>query len=446
MVVGIPQSLRCLLVLGLCLATAGGAAAAAAKALVWKVVLAATSRTDDDVVGAMVTRDGGIVAQLNVFNKKAASGSPAQTRFVRVHPGGAVSWLAATPEADEGGLLAEAADGGWFSVSIQPISDPSNADLVVRRRDPIGVLLWTATWDAPDGARLTPRAVAVDRSGNLVIAGEADALPVLWKYDDAGNLLWVHVHDRQGAYTHLLIDSQDRAVAAGTLAQSQDGFLVTVMNSDGTLAWSDHYHDPAHPNELLTALALSPTDEIVVSGFWRAAKSDESGVNTVRYLASGLVRWSQRYEDPDLGILWPTGVVVDEEENVYVSITGYGRRRDTCLLIKYDLTAEPRWWEIRKNARGLLLPTGNLRIDPCGNLYAFRYTTRGAPRFNVATYNTYGNVLRDFSYNMGTEPLLADLDRFGNALALSNPRRNKLRKRDGLAVKVRRVDDPKKCR
>lgn len=431
------RPMRFLTVLGVCLGLATSAVATAP--LVWKVVVAAAPSSDDLVAGAMLTRSGDLLAQLRVTYGKPGAGAPVETAFVRIRNNGAVQWLSRSPVLDASGLLAEAPDGGWYSISPTPDADAANADLLIRRWTTNGRLLWTRQWDGPLHQRDAPHAAASDSDGNLLVAGESSGLPAMWKYDPEGTLLWTASYPNPGAFTHLVVDPEDRGVAAGTLDQVANGYLVAVYAPDGAEAWSDEHQDAPNPRERLTALALGPSGDVCVTGVSAASSKFPAAGKTLRYTSDGALRWSQRYTNPTLFGLQPTGIAVDADNNVYVSITGSANpRRTLCVLVKYLPSSEPEWSVQRKHARGLELPLGNVRVDARGYIHVFQMTTRSPSRFTESTYQVHGDVVRDAGYHLGGDPLLAGLDSQGNALALANPLRGKIRKHDIVALKLRR--------
>jgi len=431
--------MRYLVVLGLCLGLASAATATAP--LLWRVTTGYTPSSDDLVTGVMLTKTGDLVAQLRVDYGKPTAPAPPETRFLRVRSNGSLQWLSRSSILDPGGMLNEAADGGWYSTSATPSINAANPDVLVRRWTSTGLLVWSRQWDGPLHGPDVPRVTASDSAGNLVIAGESGGFPAVWKYDGGGTLLWTATYPVPGAFTRLEVDAADRTVAAGTLAQATDGYVVSVYTPGGAVAWSDEYQNAAHPRERLTALGLSSDGDVYISGVSSASAKYEVGTNTVRYSPNGDLLWSRRYTDGDLFDLTPTGIASDEDGNSYLSITGTSHpKRTDCVLIKHLPSSEPDWTERRKHSRGLELLHGNVRVDARGYIHVYRMTTRNKAnhRFTLSTYQVWGDVVRDAGYRMGNEPLLADLDAQGNTLALANPIRGKKRKHDVVALKVRR--------
>lgn len=420
--------------LGLFAALGATAVGAAPRATLWKVTLAADLRSDDVLAGALLQKSGDVVAQVNVAYGKLGSPTGTETRFVRFHNGG-VLWLSRTAQVP-GGLLAEAPNGGWYTVSSVPSVQASNADLLIRRRDAAGHLIWSAQWDDPQHHPDLPHAVTADAAGNLVVAGEADGRPAIWKYDPQGTLLWSSTSAAGlGAYTHAAVTPEGVISVGGTLTQNAGDFLTARYGADGAELWSRVYPDLGGRAERITALAHFPNGDVCVTG--TSHTLTESGVIlTLRYQADGALLWTQRYTDPDLVDLTPTGLAIDPYDYTYVYSTGGADGRPLTVLIKYDPRSEPEWFVSRTSVQGLGLPGGDLRLDSKRYLHLYGRSTRSHQPLVLATYNVKGRALREVSLPLGADPALVELDPQRNLVVIANPWRGKARKHDIVAAAI----------
>ena len=426
--------------LGLLCGLGATAVGAVPRVTLWKVTLAADLRSDDLLVGSVLQKSGDLVAQVNVTYGKAAAPSGSETRFVRFHNGG-VAWLGRTSELP-GGLLAEAPNGGWYTVSTVPSLQASNADLLVRRRNAAGQVLWTVQWDDPQHQPDLPHAVAADADGNLLIAGEADGSPTVWKYTPQGSLLWNAASSAgPGAFTHVAVTPEGAVTAAGTLVRNGGDFVTARYDAGGSENWSRVYPDLDGRAERITALQHFPNGDVCVTGTSHTLK--ESGVIlTLRYQSGGALLSTQRYADADLVGLTPTGLAIDSYNYTYVYATGWADGRPTTLLIKYDPQSEPEWFVTRPEVQGLGLPGGDLRLDSQRYLHLSGRGTRGHQPFILATYNVEGQALRTVTLPLGADPALVELDPQRNLVLLANPWGGKARKHDLLAAAVPAYNPP----
>lgn len=426
--------------LGLLAGLGATAAGAAPRTTLWKLTLAADVRSDELLAGGLVQQNGDLVAQVNIAYGKPQSPSATETRFIRIHSG-KVAWLSRTA-LTPGGLLAEAPGGGWYTVSVAPSPSSSNADLLIRRRSASGQLMWSVQWDDPLHHPDLPRAVAADPSGNLLIAGEADGAPAIWKYDPQGNLLWSAISAAgEGAFTHLALAADGAAYAAGYLARNAGDFLVARYLTAGTEAWTRAYPDLEGRAEQVTAISLFPGGDVCISGPSHTL-ADSGTFRTFRYRTDGTLLWTQPYSDPDLVDYTPTGAAVDSFSYAYVYATGWAGGKPSTILIKYQPGSEPEWFVTRPRVQGLALPGGDLRLDAKRYLHLAGRDSRGKGRFTLSTYSTKGQALRDVNLALGVDPTLVGLDPQRNVLLLANPWRGEARKHDLAALAVPAYNPP----
>lgn len=410
------------------------AVGAAPRTTLWKVTLASDLRSDDVLAGSLMQKNGDVIAQVNVAHGKPQAPTATETRFVRFHNGGVV-WLSRTAPVT-GGLLAEAPGNGWYTVSTVPSVQAANANVLVRGRDALGRLLWTTQWDDPEHGADLPHAVTSDSAGNLLIAGEADGRPAVWKYDPQGILLWSVLSSAgPGAFTHVAAAPDGTLSVAGTLSQNGGDIVVVRYSADGAENWAKVYNGLGGRADRVTVLQHFANGDVCVAG--TSHTLNDSGVLvTLRYQAGGALLSTQTYSDPDLVSLTPTGLAIDAYNYTYVYATGWTDGRPTTVLIKYDPQSEPEWFIDRTDVQGLGLPGGDLRIDSQRYLHLSARSTRRKRPLLVATYHVNGQTLREVSLNMNADPTLAELDPQRNLVLLANPWRNKARKHDLFAAAV----------
>ncbi len=230
--------------------------------------------------------------------------------------------------------------------------DGCNADCVES-----GAAVWTATFDGVDGLADTGRAVAVDGSGAVIVAGSTE-VPA----EDDNVLLW------------------------------------KVDASDGSDVWSRDVlgtgHDAAHD------VAINSQDEIVATGVFYVASQPNPGgkIWTASFSANGNEQWSETTDTNGRG----TAVVVADDDSVYA--TG-----------DIDGSTGPELWLQRRNAAGVEQWTtqdvygsdsscaGNysqypegLAVDPPYAYVAWRSTCpagNASPRSKVSRFNDEDGTL-----------------------------------------------------
>jgi uncharacterized delta-60 repeat protein len=191
-------------------------------------------------------------------------------------------------------------DGGSVYVtgfSRTGTSWPDYADFATVKYDPNGNQLWVARYDGPGAYDDLAHALALDREGNVYVAGDSASTTsralVTIKYAPNGNQLWVSRYD--GGY----VGSTGTSVAvAKPLAADQDGniyvagrflpsgvdpkILVIKHDANGSQVWVGQYN--GGPSEdWATSLALDEVGDVYVAG---CSESSETGLDyiTIKYV------------------------------------------------------------------------------------------------------------------------------------------------------------------
>ena len=153
-------------------------------------------------------------------------------RVVRHDSSGTVSWAVERDEAVDWRSetpLAIAADGPRLVVS-----GTAGGSIVTVSYDGAGREEWTARRDGPDPQEeACPEAIAVDRSGSVVVVGASRGGTEVLRYARDGGLVWAKA---VGEGTALLaLDSAGRPVLAGSNGSS--GAFAAKLDLDGNELW-----------------------------------------------------------------------------------------------------------------------------------------------------------------------------------------------------------------
>jgi hypothetical protein len=191
-------------------------------------------------------------------------------------------------------------DGGSVYVtgfSRTGTSWPDYADFATVKYDPNGNQLWVARYDGPGAYDDLAEALALDREGNLYVAGNSASSTsralVTIKYDPIGNQLWVSRYD--GGYVGstgtsvalakpLAVDRDGNVYVAGRFLLSgvDPKILVIKYDANGSQVWVGQYN--GGPGEdSATSLALDEVGDVYVAG---CSESSETGLDyiTIKYV------------------------------------------------------------------------------------------------------------------------------------------------------------------
>lgn len=143
----------------------------------------------------------------------------------------------------------------------------------------------------------------------------------------------------------------------------------TIKLTNGHKAWLSRYRGPAIGENKGTAITTDSTGNIYVTGN-SAGTNSGNDIVTIKYDNNGNQLWLQRYDGPAHGDDIATGIVVDNETNVYV--TGYSATTNggtEFVTIKYS---QKPALNIEKQ------PNGSMRLKVFSNpgeLWSFQTTT-----------------------------------------------------------------------
>jgi len=152
-----------------------------------------------------------------------------------------------------------------------------------------------------------------------------------------GDILWqfgASLANMQEA-TASAVDSNGNVIITGFTQNTSDDFYTVKVKADGsTTLWTAAF-DLAGGADRAAAVAIDLNGDVIVTGSaWNGTNYD---FHTIKYDGSnGSVLWQHTFNDSADGHDYPTALVVDSLDNIYVG--GYGQGStgtDDFLLIKY---------------------------------------------------------------------------------------------------------------
>jgi len=275
-------------------------------------------------------------------------------------------------------------DDGNIYVTGYVMNELTEADIVILKyttdsNEPN----WIATYPDFGLYHDSPEGLTLDDEGNIYVTGRyhsshLDSDIITIKYDPNGTRLWDTAYngpandDDEAIFVHV-DDSGYVYVTGGSLGDVTDYDWVTIKyDPNGEEEWVKRYNGPADGEDTIGALALDSNGDIYVAG---SIETSSSGYDflLIKYDPNGNEIWKAQYNGPDNLNDGGGGVLIDEDDNIYVNgvanYTGILESSDLLLLKFRPDSNEPKWVAIYEDPELLLSWLAGMDMDPWGNIY-----------------------------------------------------------------------------
>ena len=254
---------------------------------------------------------------------------------------------------------------GANNTYVAGYSDGGNTsdDVYVLKYDPSGTLVWDTTWDNTTASMDdAPVDMALDASGNLLIAGntEPDPLPgssdiFTIKISPTGGIIWQAIYTRPGVIAGkdqvggMVVDATGDAYVCGRSFNGTDDDFITMKFTglNGTAAWATPaIYNGGNGDDRAADIAINAGNTFVyVTG--RSGNGNDDDVRTIKYSNTGILQWTRFYGNAnsqnDRGLL----IRLDAAENVYVGgqtdADGSALTNYDFLCLKYNSAGTIQW-------------------------------------------------------------------------------------------------------
>jgi uncharacterized delta-60 repeat protein len=308
-------------------------------------------------------------------------------------------------------------DSGNVYVTGHSYGSSSHYDYATTKYDADGTEQWVARYNGPGNYNDTPRAVAVDASGDIYVTGysygagtSCDYATI--KYDSDGIEQWVARYNGSGNDNDLVfamaVDSAGNVYVTGESYDdySRLDYKTIKYDTNGRQLWIATYNGTGNYNDSARAIAVDAFGDVYVTGYSYGGTATREDYATVKYDSSGRQLWAARYAGPsgsphsayDVG----NAVAVDAVGCVYV--TGYSDGGDTSYdyaTIKYDSAGNELWVARYNGSQNKYDYAHAIALDSSGCVYVTGYSDNRITRQDYATvkYDTFGNELWVATYN-----------------------------------------------
>src|SRR3954468_12013764 len=266
-------------------------------------------------------------------------------------------------------------------------------DLATIKYDSAGNQLWVAIYNDFNNPDAQLSAMTIDASGNVYVTGASGVNNVYYdcttiKYNSAGQEQWVARYNAQprnyAAGTAIAVDSSGNVyVAASVSSQPNTVFCVTIKyNASGEEQWVAEYHGGANA-DYLAAIAIDKVGNAYVTGTSQTCPG--SDYLTLKYNSAGQEQWVARYYGPEEHLDSAKAIAVDGAGNAYVTGASFG----SYATVKYNATGQQQW--AARYDQGGYSAAADLAVDGSGNVYvtgrtgdANHYSDYGTVKYNSA--------------------------------------------------------------
>ncbi|MFN0275526.1 MAG: S8 family serine peptidase [Chitinophagales bacterium] len=274
-------------------------------------------------------------------------------------------------------------------------------NIVTTKTDQGGSVVWQTEYNGTESEFDYGAAVAVDGSGNVFVTGASHASDdytfdvVVIKYNSSGVQQWATTFNGTGSGNDipsdiLLIGSDIYVCAASIGTTTNYDYLLLKLNSSGVVQWNKRY-DYASLFDIPGHLATNGS-EVVVSGASQSSTTNWD-YTSLKYNSSGTLLNTKRTTATGYGFDYPTGLVVDVNDNFY--ITGYtfnGTNYD-MRTIKLDDDLSTVWTKTENG--GQEDGSNAICIDGNNNIYigGFSESSAGNKLMKIIKYDSSGTKL-----------------------------------------------------
>jgi hypothetical protein len=326
----------------------------------------------------------------------AAALTPGEVAWARIVPG------VATVDIDRVIDVAPGPGGTVYALGVY--DEPSASGWTwVARYTAAGRAMWVKKYGEAQGVDANCWAMAVDRAGNLVVAGNqrpvgsTDSDMLVLKYAPTGRRVWARTYAGPGGgpdgATGVATDAAGNVYAGGYAAQTgaYSAFAVVRWDASGRRGWVATVASlTPGPLDGAVALAIDARGDTYVTGHVKDSATTTACL-TAKVSAAGAVLWQQLFK-PEIGDFYGVRIVV-RGSAVYVAGRAYTFTYSTSFLVKYAGTGAMSWWSWSSLVQDLFAPLA-LAVGADGSawLATSALDMSGNPHAVLRRFDGAGNV------------------------------------------------------
>lgn len=260
------------------------------------------------------------------------------------------------------GQAAADANGDLFVLATQ--GNASQACIVtIKYRGTSGAVAWRR--EACGGTNSNAVALALDASGNVLVAGNTSGTFRLLKYANDGAVAWDQRFDGHGlevAYG-MVVAGADVYLMGRTAAASAEIWIARHRGADGSMAWQQPFDAGADVTPI--ALAADPSGNAFAVGNYRNSAGGDDWHLAKLAGSSGAVLWRRIYDGAPRNVA--AALTVDGAGDAIVSGVATGNGSTVIRTVKVAAATGRTIWEVSDAPAGSASPAA-VRHDAAGNI------------------------------------------------------------------------------
>src|SRR3990172_9109702 len=141
----------------------------------------------------------------------------------------------------------------------------------------------------------------VDAYGYIYVAGtyESGRTGKDWKiikYSPAGTDIWIQTYNGTSSgndFVHAIAcDANFNIYVTGSsLGINSNDYTTIKLDNNGNISWTSFYNSSANSNDVGNAIALDPSNNLIVTGYLTNSGGNKDGL-TIKYSNSGSQSWA----------------------------------------------------------------------------------------------------------------------------------------------------------
>ena len=180
--------------------------------------------------------------------------------------------------------------------SIAKGSSENDVACTTIKYDSDGNQAWIKQYNRPNGGQASGNDITIDEQGNVYVTGSSsyrvkdyitsDTLTI--KYDSDGNVRWITQYNspekQEDGANAIAVDREGNIYIAGSSASisSSADFLTIKYNKEGKLRWFSKYNGPKNLRDVATAIIVDNDGNVYVTGYAYTSEKTSDFV-TIKY-------------------------------------------------------------------------------------------------------------------------------------------------------------------